>query len=242
MGENTAGSNNNNTGYDKKTGGSSAEKVFVSWSGGKDAYLSLLLALEQGLEVNCLLNFIGHDGYSRSHGIPGELLQRQAEVLGYPLEKKKVTWETYEPGFEEAVSRLREREKVAGGVFGDINLEEHRQWLEKMGRRCGINCHLPLWGMGERQVTRELLRRAGKAVIVSLRNDLLEEKWLGQELNLEFMEHCENKGLSPCGERGEFHTLVVGGPCFLESLQYCVTGKERKDNRTHLRLTSSPGR
>jgi diphthamide synthase (EF-2-diphthine--ammonia ligase) len=55
------------------------DRVFVSWSGGKDSYLSMLMAQEQGLEVACLLSFVGGDGYSRSHGLKTAMLRQQAE-------------------------------------------------------------------------------------------------------------------------------------------------------------------
>lgn len=211
------------------------EKVFVSWSGGKDAYLSLLLAREQGLEIKSLLNFAGHDGYSRSHGLPRDLLERQAEALDLPLEKEEVTWETYQEGFIRAVERLKDK-GMTGGVFGDINLEEHREWLEKMARHCGFNCYLPLWGMGERQVTEELVHRGVTAIIVSLKSELVKEEWLGQPLGQKFLEYSEKAGISPCGERGEFHTLVVDGPGFREPMQYRVVKKENKGERAILRL------
>lgn len=213
------------------------EKVFVSWSGGKDAYLSLLKAREMGLEPCCLLNFIDGNGYSRSHGLSAALLRRQAGVLGFPLKTETVTGDTYESGFIRAVKRLKEQ-GVCGGVFGDINLQEHRDWIEKMCIRCGISYYLPLWGMEERQVSEELLRRQGRAVLVSVQGLLVEESWLGQVLDKPFLDYCESRGLSPCGERGEFHTLVVDGPLFREPLQYRPEAVERIEQYSCLRLAA----
>ncbi|MEW5784456.1 MAG: diphthine--ammonia ligase [Bacillota bacterium] len=216
------------------------EIVFVSWSGGKDSYLSLLRARETGLAVYCLLNFIDRSGYSRSHGLPAALLQRQAAALGIPLETEAVTWDTYETGFCAAINRLKEQ-GVTGGVFGDIDLQEHRDWIEKMCARCGIAFHLPLWGMEQRQVSEELLSRQGRAVLVSVRGDLLEESWLGRVLDEPFLDYCAKKGLSPCGERGEFHTLVVDGPLFREPLQYRSEAVERVERYARLRLAAGSG-
>lgn len=212
-------------------------KVFVSWSGGKDAYLSLLRAREMGLEISCLLNFNDQHGYSRSHGLPAELLLRQAASLGFSLETEITSWETYEAGFVRAAKRLKEQ-GVTGGVFGDINLKEHRDWIEKVCARCAISYHLPLWGMEERKVSEELLRRRGRAVLVSVRRDLLDESWLGQVLDEEFLDYCENRGISPCGERGEFHTLVVDGELFREPLQYQTESVESIDHYTRLKLVA----
>ncbi len=196
------------------------DKIFVSWSGGKDSYLSLLLAKGWGLDPACLLSFVGSDGHSRSHGLKTEVLRHQASMLGIPLEMKKVSWESYEQGFEEAVNRIKAEYGLTGGVFGDINLEEHRQWVEKMCRRCGISYNLPLWMKEERRVSEELIRRGGKAVVVAVRSDLVDQSWLGRLMDDQYIDYCLSKKISPCGEGGEVHTLVIDGPLFKKPLQF----------------------
>jgi diphthine-ammonia ligase len=198
------------------------ERVFVSWSGGKDSYLALLGAKEKGLTVVSLLSFVGDDGLSRSHGLKTELLRKQAEALGIRLETEAVTWESYEAGFEKAVRRLKRDCDINGGVFGDINLDEHRQWLEKMSLRCGINYNLPLWQMEERAVSEELINRGGRAMLVAIRSDLVDEKWLGRFMDLEYLSYCEEIGISPCGEGGETHTAVLDGPLFQFPISYSI--------------------
>lgn len=212
------------------------DKIFISWSGGKDSYLSLLLAEEKGLDVVCLLSFVGSDGNSRSHGLKTEILRRQARALGLPLVTREVTWESYEDGFENAVNRLKEEEGISGGVFGDINLPEHRQWVEKMCKRCAIDYNLPLWLREERSVSEELIKRGGKAMIVAVRSDLIAENWLGRVMNEEYIEYCLEKGISPCGEGGEAHTLVIDGPSFKEPLKVKTGITEREGNRALLRI------
>jgi len=214
-----------------------AEKVFISWSGGKDSYLVLLKAREMGLKPCRLLNFSDANGYSRSHGLPAALLHRQAAALGLELETETVTWETYEDGFLAAMSRLKSQ-GITGGVFGDVCLDQHRQWVERMCARCGILPYLPLWGMEERLVPEELLRRGGRAVVVAVRSELIEESKLGQELDRPFLDYCQARNLSPCGEGGEFHTLVVDGPLFREPLAYCPEGVEHKQHYAWLRLAA----
>ena len=215
---------------------STSEKVFVSWSGGKDSYLSLLLAREKGLNIACLLSFVGTDGSSRSHGLDTEILKRQADLLGITLETETVTWESYEKGFEKAVKRLKRERSITGGVFGDINLVEHRQWIEKISERCGINYNLPLWLMEERSVSEELIRRGGKAMLVAIRSDLVDEKWLGKLIDQSFIDYCIKCGISPCGEGGEAHSLVIDGPLFRESLKYVTGEVERKENQARLKV------
>jgi diphthine-ammonia ligase len=212
------------------------EKVFVSWSGGKDAYLSLLMAQEVGLKVASLLSFVGADGNSRSHGLKTDLLRRQAALLGIPLETREVDWDSYEVGFEEAVNHLKREQGISGGVFGDINLVEHREWIEKMCLRCSIAYNLPLWQMEERKVSEELIKRGGKALIVAVRNDLVDQKWLGAIMDSDYIEYCLQAGISPCGEGGEAHTFVVDGPIFSEPFKYLVGKVWQQDKNSFIEI------
>ena len=216
--------------------GKSGDRVFVSWSGGKDAYLSLLKAVEEGLEAVCLLSFVGNDGYSRSHGLSLEILKKQAESLGLPLETEAVTWEGYEAGFDRAVDRIKEKYSATGGVFGDINLPAHRQWVEKMCKRRGIDYNLPLWQMEELQVVEELINRGVKALIIAIRRDLVEKQWLGRFLDHSYLKYCLGNELSPCGENGEAHTLIVDGPLFKSPLSYKVGKVTNLDNHSLLEI------
>lgn len=218
--------------------GKSGKKVFVSWSGGKDAYLALLKAGEQGLNVYTLATFISTGGKSMSHSLHPGLLQEQAAALGLPLEVERVTWESYEDGFMRLTSRLKEK-GIRGGVFGDINLSQHREWVEKACGRVALAPYLPLWGMEEKEVLAELLGRGARLVVVSLRSDLLDEKWLGKEIDDDFCEMCVRKGISPCGENGEYHTLVVDGPLFKSPVQFSDGGTFKEKN--HLFLKIKPG-
>jgi len=192
-----------------------------------------------GLEPCCLLNFIDANGYSRSHGLTAALLHRQAAVLGMPLKSETVTGDTYESGFIRAVKRLKEQ-GVRGGVFGDINLHTgigSKKCAPTAAYRFTCRCG----GMEERQVSEELLRRQGRAILVSVQGRLVEERWLGRVLDQPFLDYCEGRGLSPCGERGEFHTLVVDGPLFREPVQYRAEAVERIEQYSCLRLTAGPG-
>ncbi len=205
------------------------QKVFVSWSGGKDSYLALQKAVAGGLAVTTLVTFTNKEGRSMSHGVDTAVLINQARALGFPLETEKVSWEEYENGFVNVVTRLKEQ-GVTGGVFGDINLTEHRQWVESRCSRQSIDAFLPLWGMSETDVVEELLNRRARLLIVALRSDLLGKEWIGRELDRHFLEECLAKNISPCGEHGEYHTLAVGGPLFKEPLQYQLGEVYRKDN------------
>ena len=117
-----------------------------------------------------------------------------------------------------------------------VHLEEHRQWIEKMTERCGINHNLPLWLMEERAVSEELIKRGGKALIVAIRSDLVDQKWLGRIMDHNYIEYCVSIGISPCGEGGEAHTLVVDGPGFVQPLDYQAGSTKTKESHSRLEL------
>jgi len=108
-------------------------------------------------------------------------------------------------------------------VFGDIYLQEHKDWIERVCGELGITPLLPLWGMASERVLSDFIEAGFEAVIISAKADIFDEKWLGQRIDhsslfgLKKLE--EEKGLDVCGEKGEYHTLVVDGPLFRKRIQ-----------------------
>lgn len=175
------------------------------------------------MQPGSLLTFVGKNGYSMSHGLPVELLSKQAQALGISQVLEPVTWGEYEEGFQRAAGELKKK-GFTGGVFGDINLPEHRTWLEKACQKASLNCYLPLWGLSEEDIIAELLARGAELMIVAVRKDLLDIKWLGRLLDESFIRELKGKGLSLCGERGEYHTLVIFGPLFKKRVDILFSG------------------
>jgi uncharacterized protein (TIGR00290 family) len=188
--------------------------AFVSWSGGKDSCLALHRAVAAGRPVLALFCMLHEGGaFSHSHGVSREALAAQAEALGLPVRFGSATWEGYEAAFKEEVGRMRGH-GVAAGVFGDIDLAEHRAWVERVCRELGIEPLLPLWGQERRELVMELVNLGYRAVIISVRMEYLSREWLGRVLDLSALRELEAAGVDPCGEGGEFHTFDVSGPHF----------------------------
>ena len=107
-------------------------QAFVSWSGGKDSCLACYRAAVSGLDVRYLVNMITEDGRrSRSHGQPVQLLQVQAQAVGIPLVQRQASWGNYEAEFTDAL-RTFKKVGVDCGVFGDIDFNEHRRWVDRV--------------------------------------------------------------------------------------------------------------
>lgn len=212
--------------------------AFASWSGGKDSCLALHRALAGGRPVSALFCMLHEEGnYSRSHGVPRELLAAQAKALGLPICFGSATWEGYEQAFKEEVRSMRAR-GVAAGVFGDIDLAEHRAWVERVCGELDIEPLLPLWGEDHRKLVTEFINLGYQALIVSVRMEYLSREWLGRTLTLSSLRELEAAGVDPCGEGGEYHTFVFSGPLFAHPVDLVTGGVAERDG--HLQLEISP--
>ena len=209
-------------------------KIFSSWSGGKDCALATYKALSQGYEVAYLLNMISEDGKrSRSHGILTEVLDLQSEAMGIPIIHVRSSWEDYEENFKEAVGELK-KEGVEGGVFGDIDLEEHREWVEKVCSELGIKPLIPLWKIEPEKLLSEFVELGFRAKVVATK---LDESLLGKEIDETFTAAIRKFDSHPSGESGEYHSLVTDGPLFKKRLEVKEVRKERKDKIWFLEIS-----
>ena len=210
-------------------------KAFVSWSGGKDAALSYYRAMKN-FHVTHLLNMIAEDGQiSRSHGIRTDVLRLQAEAMGFPIVQPRSSWETYEAEFKKALADLKDS-GVEAGIFGDIDLEEHREWVERVSRESGMEAVLPLWGEKNREnLIEELIESGFEAVVVATKKDLLGPEWLGRSIDHDFVRDISKiKGVDISGEGGEYHTFVISGPIFKKRINILKSEKITRDGHCFL--------
>jgi diphthine-ammonia ligase len=185
----------------------------VSWSGGKDCCLALHRAAAAGLDVRILVAMFDESGErTRSHGIPRDVMQAQADALGLELVAPSASWADYERIFIDTLTALEAR-GVTAAVFGDIDLAPHREWEEKVCAAAGVKPHLPLW-QGERQaLAGDILALGYRAVVVCTDDRWLGADWCGRAYDRAFIAGLPD-GVDVCGENGEFHTFVTDGPHF----------------------------
>ncbi len=208
------------------------EKAFVSWSGGKETSLACYRAMQnKNLKVEYLVNMVSEDGKrSRSHGLSSALLRAQSDAMGIPIIQRKTTWESYEKVFKRTVSELK-KEGVEIGIFGDIDLQEHRDWIERVCREIEIKPVLPLWGKDRERLLKEFIRAGFKAIVVATKADLLGKEWLGRRIDEEFIKDLKRLGnIDLCGEKGEYHTFVFDEPIFREPVKF-TTGRKVFKNK-----------
>ncbi|MEC3908378.1 diphthine--ammonia ligase [Tamlana sp. 2201CG12-4] len=212
-------------------------RFMCSWSGGKDSCYALYKAMQTGYKPTVLLNVMNEFGdRSRSHGIPKEVLQAQADALNLPIHFFSSTWAAYEANYIKHLNHLTGQYPITHAVFGDIDIESHRVWEEKVSHAANLEAVLPLWQGNRRQLVLEMIDAGIEAIIVSCNSDLGPD-FLGKTINVELVEILENMGIDACGENGEFHTLVVNAPFFKNRVQVEIKNKETSSNYHFANLT-----
>lgn len=195
------------------------KKAFCSWSGGKDSCLALYHALQQGFEVRYLLTMFDEEAdRSRSHAIPRELIEAQAKALNIESVIAETSWQNYEKIFVENLQKLNSRQ-ITHGIFGDIDLEPHREWEEKVCSAANIEAFLPLWLENRRKLVDEFLAEDFKAVVVCVNENYLDPSFCGRIFDESFLADLP-ENVDACGENGEFHTFVFDGKIFKEAVKF----------------------
>ena len=202
----------------------------ASWSGGKDSCFALYEAVDKGYKISHLVNFISKEFHRVSfHSTEARLIQLQSQALGIPLLQKETTWDGYEQEFKEAVQNLIPS-GVEGMVFGDIYLQEHRDWVERVCNYLNIEAVEPLWGKSTEEILSCFIGVGFEAVVVSAKSDLIDKDWVGRRVDKAFMENLKKKDIDICGENGEYHTLVTNGPIFNGRIQLIESRVISRDN------------
>jgi diphthine-ammonia ligase len=201
-----------------------------SWSGGKDSCFALMKAIEQGYSPRVLLNVLNEEGkISRSHGIPSAILKAQALSADLPIHLISSSWADYERNFTGALSSLKEQYGLTHAVFGDIDLQPHRDWEEKVCANAGLTAVLPLWLQNRRELVMAMLNAGIETIIVSC-NTIMGEKYIGRTITPSLVDELEAIGVDTCGENGEFHTLVLNCPLFSKRIEVEVTNTLRHND------------
>lgn len=195
-----------------------APKAFMSWSSGKDSAFALYEARRLGLA-----DFVGvlttvSEAYDRvaMHGVRDAVLDAQIAALGLPVIKVPLPSpcpnEVYEARMAEAVERIKSR-GVRHMVFGDLYLEDIRAYREEKLSAANMEAVFPLWGRNTRALAEEMIDSGLAAHIVCLDPKRIDRKFAGRRFDRDLLAELP-EGIDPCGENGEFHTVVSAGPMF----------------------------
>jgi uncharacterized protein (TIGR00290 family) len=194
------------------------KKTLLSWSSGKDSAWALQ-HLQQDPTIAVLGLFtVMNQKYNRvsMHATRLEMLERQATAAGLPLQ----TIYLPDPCTMEQCDEIMRQfvmESAAKGIecmaFGDLFLEDVRKYRENQLKGTGIKLVFPLWAIPTRELAEQMLSAGLEAYVSSVDLKKLPSRFAGRkwsrELVAELPQECD-----PCGENGEIHTVVAGGPMF----------------------------
>jgi uncharacterized protein (TIGR00290 family) len=210
-----------------------ARPVLFCWSGGKDSCMALHQLRRDPLrEVVALLTTVT-EGYDRisMHGVRRILLERQAAALGLPLEIVTIPPQCAGPEYEsrmEAMLLSWKNRGVTEVAFGDIFLEDLREYRQENLARVGMKALFPVWKRPTPELVREFTALGFRAVTVCVDPKILADSFVGREIDLKFLAELPTKA-DPCGENGEFHSFVYDGPGFSAPVEFTLGEKVLRD-------------
>ncbi|TVR77610.1 MAG: diphthine--ammonia ligase [Chitinophagaceae bacterium] len=199
------------------------KKCCLFWSGGKDSALALeYLLRDESIEVQCLATTINSETNRVSmHGVRLELIEKQAELCGIKLEKMILPGEVDNAIYEQVFSDFSESLLTKGievVAFGDIFLQDLRDYREKLFEGSGMEIYFPLWNKPTGELLKEFIDKRFDALVICTNSQLLGKEFLGQHLNETFRQRIP-ENVDPCGENGEYHSLVLNAPYFSNALE-----------------------
>ena len=221
--------------------------VVLGWSGGKDSTLALAhLRSDPAWEVVGLITTVTpmYDRIS-IHGVRRELLHQQADALGLevieaPLEPGSSN-EAYEASFLAAVARWQDRVPgLKDLAFGDLFLSDVREYREALVPRAGCSAHFPLWGEPTDRLARHFIEQGYQARLVCIDLEQLDQRFAGREYTKALLDELPRR-VDPCGENGEFHTFVYGGPIFRQPVHVSLGGILVRDRVVYADLLPGEG-
>lgn len=215
-------------------------KVAVSWSGGLESSLACHKVIKEGHDVNCLVAFI-LDQYWPAVGHPPEIMHLQSESIGIPLVMLEVE-EPYKEGYTKAIASLIETRGIEGLVTGDVYVVDnvHGNWMESVTEGLDIKVIMPLWEQDTYKVLDDEMSSGFRAVFTCVKEPWFDRTWIGRELNKntakDLLTLVEENGIDPCGENGEYHTMVIDGPIFKEPITIAKFTNEKEGTRFFMKI------
>lgn len=199
----------------------------MSWSGGKDSSLALYYILQENkYEVKYLLTNIYEPNKRVSmHGVPESLIDLQADSIDIPLKKmyiKESSHEEYNLKMKEILLQFKS-EGINKVAFGDIFLEDLRQYREEKLAEVEINGVFPLWKIDTKTLAEKFINKGFKTHICSIDASKVPDNLLGIDFSQDFLDKLP-KNVDCCGENGEFHSFCYDGPIFNERINFKING------------------
>ena len=197
------------------------KKLLLAWSSGKDSAWTLHALRRQNIEVSALLSTINSSAARVAmHGVRRDLLELQAAAVGIPVWQIPLPWPCTNDDYE---ARMAEacRRAVAEGfgaiAFGDLYLQDVRDYRERQLAGSGLAPVFPLWEIPTNILARDMIDAGLRARLSCIDSRQLDPAFAGREFDRALLADLPPTA-DPCGENGEFHSFVYAGPMFREPI------------------------
>ena len=194
------------------------KKVALSWSSGKDSAWTLQLLRQcSDIQVVALITtFNSEADRVAMHAVRRALVEAQAERTGLPLWAVELPWPCSNSEYEDRMRAVCQRataEGITAVAFGDLFLQDVRDYRVRQLHGTGLEPLFPVWQIPTDQLSREMIAAGVKAKITCVDPSKLQKSFAGQDYDLRLLQALP-AGIDPCGENGEFHTFVYDSPVF----------------------------
>lgn len=219
-----------------------SKSAAILWTGGKDSALALYEAQLLGYHILSLVTFVPTEARFRAH--PLSVLAHQAEALGITLQLVEIG-EPYRESYRDAIQKLVQEQGIGTLVTGDIaEVDGYPNWIRECCKGIRgttgeeVQVFTPLWHFQREEVLQRLLALGFKVVFSCVKKPWLTWEWAGRELDQhavnDLLELRSENGMDICGENGEYHTLVLDGPNFLQPIQLNICGRSEDGDLINL--------
>ena len=210
------------------------KKTMLSWSSGKDSAWALhVMRQDPDITIDGLFTTVNQE-FDRvaMHAVRVALLQQQADSIGLPIQLIPIPHPCSNADYAKIMNEFVAREKERGVecfAFGDLFLEDIREYREKALSGTGIAPIFPIWGSDTRLLSVTMLESGLRAQITCVDPSQLAPEYCGREYNASFLTDLP-PGVDPCGEKGEFHSFAFDGPIFGHKINIKVGETTTRDN------------
>lgn len=195
---------------------------WLSWSSGKDSAWALhTLRQQRNVPITALVTTVNaHAQRVAMHAVRESLLEAQAQAAGLTLVKVPIPHPCSNDQYEQAMKAMLQRANTFGVThmaYGDLFLEDIRQYRERLLAGTGLAPVFPLWNLNTRDLARRMIASGLRAVVTCIDSRQLPTTFVGRQFDDGFLAELP-ESVDPCGERGEFHTFAFAGPMFTHPL------------------------
>jgi len=180
-------------------------KAITLFSGGKDSFLSTMIAMEHGYKILYGITIIPEEYSMMFHYPNSKISKYPASLLNFDI--KYINEKDFE-------SYIKSIDNIDAIITGAIASDYQKTRIEKLVYKRKTIVFSPLWRKNQEDIIKELLLRNIKAMIVSVSAEGFDENDLGKTIDSNYFNRLKylykKYRINIAGEGGEYESFVYG--------------------------------